>query len=166
VCIIAAQLLQQLVKSGSVAGTSVCELSMNAVAKSLSTLYVQLSDYVCIRACTKSLAVLHVNIYRSTYELHHQAHPDQLQRCLSMFAGLLTSYTTRHTKISCSLTYRYLQVNSRPTPPDTPRSATILHVNVFIWLTSYNPLSNAKEKFILFFTCLLHSFNPILSVSF
>jgi hypothetical protein len=44
----------------------------------------------------------HINVHRSTYVLHHQTHQDQLQPRILMFAGRLTSYTTRHTKISYS----------------------------------------------------------------
>ncbi|KAF2818141.1 hypothetical protein CC86DRAFT_375989, partial [Ophiobolus disseminans] len=42
----------------------------------------------------------------------------------------LTPYTTRHTKISYSLACQCSQVNLPPTPPDTPRSATASHINV------------------------------------
>jgi hypothetical protein len=54
-----------------------------------------------------------------------------------MFAGQLTYYTTRHTKISYSLAYQYAQVNLLATPPDTPRSATASHINVRRLLTAY-----------------------------
>jgi hypothetical protein len=47
-----------------------------------------------------------------------------------MFAGELTRYTTRHTKVSYCLAYQCSQVNLRATPPDTPRSATASHINV------------------------------------
>jgi hypothetical protein len=47
-----------------------------------------------------------------------------------MFAGQLTYYTTRHTKISYSFAYQCSQVNLRPTPPDKPRSATASRINV------------------------------------
>jgi hypothetical protein len=47
-----------------------------------------------------------------------------------MFAGQLTYYITRHTKISYSLAYQCLQVNLPATPPDTLRSATASHINV------------------------------------
>jgi hypothetical protein len=78
----------------------------------------------------RSAAALHVNVRRSTYPLHHQAHQDQLQPRTSMFAGRLTVYTTRHTKISCSLARQCSQVDLPPTPPGTPRSAAALHINV------------------------------------
>jgi hypothetical protein len=78
----------------------------------------------------RSAAASHVNVRRSTYRLHHQTHQDQLQPCTSMFAGRLTSYTTRHTEISCSLAHQCSQVDLPSTPPDTPRSAAASHVNV------------------------------------
>jgi hypothetical protein len=78
----------------------------------------------------RSVTALHVNIRRLTYNLHHQTHQDQLQARMSIFAGQLTTYTTRHTKISYRLAYQYSQVNSPPTPPDMPKSATASHINV------------------------------------
>jgi hypothetical protein len=72
----------------------------------------------------------HINVRRSTYLLRHQTHQDQLQPRISMFAGQLTRYTTRHTKISYSLAYQWSQVNLPPTPPDTLRSAAASHINV------------------------------------
>jgi hypothetical protein len=47
-----------------------------------------------------------------------------------MFARLLTSYSTRHHKISYSLAHQYLEVNLQPTPPDTLRLAIALHIDV------------------------------------
>jgi hypothetical protein len=47
-----------------------------------------------------------------------------------MFAGQLTAYTTKHTKISYSLAYQYSQVNLQATPPDTLILATASHLNV------------------------------------
>jgi hypothetical protein len=78
----------------------------------------------------RSAAALHVNVRGSTYALQHQTHLDQLQLCTSMFAGQLTSYNTRHPKISCSLARQLSLVNLRTTTPDTPRSAAASHVNV------------------------------------
>jgi hypothetical protein len=78
----------------------------------------------------RSAAASHANLRRSTYKLHHQAHQDQPQLCRSMFAGQLTRYTIRHTKISCSLARQYLLVNLRPTIPEIPRLAAASHVNV------------------------------------
>jgi hypothetical protein len=78
----------------------------------------------------RSAAASHINNCRSTYPLHHQTHQDQLQRRMSMFAGQLTSYTARHTKISCSLARQCLQVNLHPTPSDTPRLAAASHINI------------------------------------
>jgi hypothetical protein len=72
----------------------------------------------------------HVNIRWSTYKLHHQTRQDQLQPRMSIFAGQLTNYTTRHTNISYSLACQYSQVNLQATPPDTPRLATASHVNI------------------------------------
>jgi hypothetical protein len=48
---------------------------------------------------------------------------------MSIFAGQLTPYTTRHAKVSYCLAYQSSQVNLHPTPPDTPRSATASHIN-------------------------------------
>jgi hypothetical protein len=78
----------------------------------------------------RSATASHINVLRSTYLLHHQTHQDQLQPCISMFAGELTPYTTGHTKISYSLAYQSSQVNLQATPPDTPRLATASHINV------------------------------------
>jgi hypothetical protein len=77
----------------------------------------------------RSAAASHVNVRRLTDLLYHQTHQDQLQPRMSMFAGRLTRYTTRHTKISCSLVCQCSQVNLPPTPSDTPRSATASHFN-------------------------------------
>jgi hypothetical protein len=76
-----------------------------------------------------SATASHINVRRLTYLLH-QAHQDQPQPRVSMFAGQLTSYTTRHTKISYSFAYQCSQVNLRPTPPDTLRLATALRINI------------------------------------
>jgi hypothetical protein len=83
-----------------------------------------------------SATALHINVRRSTYKLHHQTYQGQLLPRISMFAGQLTSYTTRHTKVSYCLAYQCSQVNLLPTPPDTPRSATAFHVNV-CWPTHF-----------------------------
>jgi hypothetical protein len=120
----------------------------NLLAKSLSKVNVQ-SGYpkviVICTSCERSTkrdllskskdtprlaAVLCIHVRRLTYALQHQIPQDQLQPHTSMFAGQLTHYTTRHTKISCSLARQCLQVNLRPTTPDTPRSAAASHVNV------------------------------------
>jgi hypothetical protein len=93
-----------------------------------------------------------INVRRLTYFLHHQTHQGQLLHRISIFAGQLTRYTTRHTKVSYCLAYQSSQVNLRatppdtpvsycfadecsqvnllPTPPDTPRSATASHINL------------------------------------
>jgi hypothetical protein len=47
-----------------------------------------------------------------------------------MFAGQLTTYTTRHTKISYRLAYQGSQVNSPAAPPDTLGSAISSYVNI------------------------------------
>jgi hypothetical protein len=78
----------------------------------------------------RSATASHFNVPRSTYNLHHQTYQDQLQPRISMFAGQLTDYTTRHTKISYSPAYQRSQVNLQATPPDTTRSATASHINV------------------------------------
>jgi hypothetical protein len=49
---------------------------------------------------------------------------------MSMFAGLLTSYTTRHNIISSSLACLCSQVYLHATPPDTTRLAAASHVHV------------------------------------
>jgi hypothetical protein len=78
----------------------------------------------------RSAAASHVNLRGSTYELQYQTHQDQLQPRTSMFAGQLTSYSTTHTKVSCSLARQSSRINLRSTTPDTPRSAAALHANV------------------------------------
>jgi transcriptional regulator of nitric oxide reductase len=78
----------------------------------------------------RSATASHINVRRSTYPLHGQTHQDQLQPRISMFAGQLTRYTTRHTQISYSLAYQCPQVNLQTTRPDTPRSATASHINI------------------------------------
>jgi hypothetical protein len=78
----------------------------------------------------RSATASYINIRRSTYKLHHQTHQRQLLRRISMFARQLTSYTTKHTKMSYCLAYQCSHVNLHPTPPDTPRSATASHINV------------------------------------
>jgi hypothetical protein len=120
----------------------------NLLAKSLSKVNDQSGYQKVIEMCTscerstkrdlpttppdtpRSAAASHVNLRRSTYALHHQTHQDQLQPRTSIFAGQLTNYTTRHTKISCSLASPSSQVNLLPTPPDTLRSAAASHVNL------------------------------------
>jgi hypothetical protein len=84
----------------------------------------------------RSATASHINVRRSTYVLHHQTHQGQLLLRRLMFAGQLTSYTTRHTKVSYCLAYQCSQVNLHATPPDTPRSGTAFHVNV-CWPTHF-----------------------------
>jgi hypothetical protein len=114
-----------------------------------SQVYLHATPPDALRSATAS----HINVRRSTYCLHHHTHQCQLlpyilmfagqltryttrhtkvSYCphISMFAGQLTAYTIRHTKVSYCLTYQCLQVNLPTTPPHTPRSATASHINV------------------------------------
>src|SRR5437868_314815 len=67
---------------------------------------------------TTLASAFHINIRKSTYFLHHQPQQNQ-QPFISIFVSLLTSYTTRHSKISSSLAYQCSQVYLLPTPPET-----------------------------------------------
>jgi hypothetical protein len=78
----------------------------------------------------RSATASHINVRLSTYNLHHQTHQGQLLPRILMFAGQLTHYTTRHTKVSYCLAYQSLTVNLHPTPPDTLESATASHINL------------------------------------
>ena len=73
----------------------------------------------------------HINICISTYRLHHQTQQDQQQARISIFIYLLTSYTTRHSRISSRLIYLYLHINLPPTPPNIVGLAAALHINSY-----------------------------------
>jgi hypothetical protein len=77
-----------------------------------------------------SATASHSNLRRSTYKLHHQTHQGQPLPRISIFARQLTSYITRHIRVSYCLAYQSSHVNLHPTPPDTPGSATALHINL------------------------------------
>jgi hypothetical protein len=100
------------------------------ISYSLAYQYSQVNLQATPPDTPRSATASHINVRRSTYPLHHQTHQDQLQPRILMFAGQLTRYTTRHTKISYSLAYQCSQVNLQTTPPDTLRSATASHSNV------------------------------------
>jgi hypothetical protein len=78
----------------------------------------------------RSAPVSRIHVRRSTYYLHHQTHQDQHPPRGSTFADQLTTYTTRHTKISTRLAYPRSQLNLLPTPPNTLRSAPASHIHV------------------------------------
>jgi hypothetical protein len=100
------------------------------ISYSLAYQYAQVNLQATPPDTLRSATASHIDVCRSTYILHHQTHQDQLLPRISMFAGQLTSYTTRHTKVSYSPAYQCSEINLPATPPDTPRSATASHINV------------------------------------
>src|SRR5205809_845038 len=79
---------------------------------------------------TESAAASHASIRRSTYILHHQTRQNQQQPRMPVFAGLLTSYTTKRARISSSLACQYSQVYLQATPPNAPESAAASHASI------------------------------------
>src|SRR5437016_1974670 len=59
---------------------------------------------------TRLAAAVHLSIHRSTYILHQQTGQAKHQPYISVFAGLLTSYTNKQDKVSISRTSPYSQV--------------------------------------------------------
>jgi hypothetical protein len=100
------------------------------VSYCLAYQYSQVNLPTTLPETPRSATASHISIRRSTYMLHHQTRQGQLLPRISTFTGQLTSYTTRHTEISYCLAYQRSQVNLHPTPPDTPRSATLSHISI------------------------------------
>src|SRR5436853_156441 len=64
----------------------------------------------------ESAEASHASIRRSTYALHQQTRQNQRKPRMPVFAGPLTSYTSKRARISGSLACQYSQVDLQATP--------------------------------------------------
>src|SRR5436853_156439 len=78
----------------------------------------------------ESAEASYASIRRSTYKLHQQTHQNQRKPRMPVFAGRLTSYTSKRARISGSLACQYSQVYLRPTPANAPESAEASYASI------------------------------------
>src|SRR5205809_845037 len=98
-------------------------IKRDRISSSLACQYSQVYLHPTPPNAPESAAASHASIRRSTYILHHQTRQNQQQPRMPVFAGLLTSYTTKRARISSSLACQYSQVYLQATPPNAPESA-------------------------------------------
>ena len=103
---------------------------------------------------------LYIYIHISTYTLYYQIQQDQQQARISIFICLLTSYTTRHSKISSSLIYPYSHIYLHAIPPDIIRLAAALYIHICIstYTLYHQTQQDQQQAYISIFAYLLTSY--------
>ena len=101
-------------------------------------------------------AAIHLGIRGSTYELRQQIGQGQQQPYISVFAGLLTTYTNKWAEVSSSRTSRYSQVYLHPIPINRPRLVAAVYLG--IRRSTYLLYQRQQQLYIQVFTSLLTSY--------